>query len=254
MKAGCGKTARPVCAADGGQRESNRARLLRPDSYEAGEQSEESPLRRRLRGRSQRCRWSEGRGPRGIRTSKARTGLRARLACHRRWSVYGNLCRHTPEAGAVCGKAARTDLGGGRAMKRTSLPLQRREFITLLGGAAAAWPLLARAQQPERMRRIGVLMAIAENEEGRSRIAAFRDGLRALGRIEGRNLQIEARWAAGDAAKVQAFADELVKLKPDVILALSTNSPSTAIRSNSSLGCLIRYCGNPSPGNRKVTV
>jgi hypothetical protein len=63
-------------------------------------------------------------GPRGMRTSKARTGLRARLACQRRWSVYGNLCRHTPEAGAVCGKAARTDLGGGRAMKRASLPLQ----------------------------------------------------------------------------------------------------------------------------------
>ena len=90
---------------------------------EADEQSEESSLRRRLRGRSQRSRWSEGRGPRGIRTSKARTGLRTRLACHRRWSVYGNLCRHTPEAGAVCGKAARTDLGGGRAMKCTSLPL-----------------------------------------------------------------------------------------------------------------------------------
>ena len=100
--------------------------------------------------------------------------------------------------------------------------MRRREFITLLGGAAAAWPLLARAQQPERMGRVGVLMAIAENEEGRSRIAAFRDGLRALGRIEGRNLQIEARWAAGDAAKVQAFADELVKLKPDVILANAT--------------------------------
>src|SRR4029079_17511329 len=154
VKAGCGKTARPVCAADGGQRESNRARLLRPDSCEADEQSEESPLRRRLRGRSQRCRWSEGRGPRGIRTSTARTGLRTRLACHRRWSVYGNLCRHTPEARAVCGKAASTDLGGGRAMKRTSLPLRKREFIAGFGGAVA-WPFAARAQQSAKLPTIG---------------------------------------------------------------------------------------------------
>src|SRR4029079_16210837 len=123
-----------VCGAAwerrGAEADDARTREVGPrhSSCEADEQSEESPLRRRLRGRSQRCRWSEGRGPRGIRTSKARTGLRTRLACHRRWSVYGNLCRHTPEARAVCGKAASTDLGGGRAMKRTSLPLRKREF------------------------------------------------------------------------------------------------------------------------------
>jgi putative ABC transport system substrate-binding protein len=101
--------------------------------------------------------------------------------------------------------------------------MRRREFIALFGGAAA-WPLAARAQQSERMRRVGVLMAIAENEEGRSRISAFRERLRALGRVEGENIQIEVRWAAGDFAKVQEFANELVNLKPDVILANATTA------------------------------
>jgi putative ABC transport system substrate-binding protein len=111
--------------------------------------------------------------------------------------------------------------------------MRRREFITLIGGATAAWPLAARAQQGERVRRIGVLMAIAENEEGRSRITAFREGLRALGLVEGRNIQIEARWAAGDVAKVQALANELVKLKPDVILANAT-TVARALRAHTS--------------------
>src|ERR1700751_1225480 len=111
--------------------------LSRLYSNEAGEQSEGSLLRRRLRGRTQRSWWSEGRGPRGIRTSTTRTGLRARLACQTRWSVYGNFRRHTPEAGAVCGKAARTDLGGGRAMKRTSPPPRTGGGITLGAGGGA---------------------------------------------------------------------------------------------------------------------
>ena len=76
--------------------------------------------------------------------------------------------------------------------------MQRREFITLLGGAAAAWPLAARAQQPEQMRRIGVLMnRAADDPEGKARIAAFQQGLQQLGWTDGRNVRIDIRWGAG---------------------------------------------------------
>jgi putative ABC transport system substrate-binding protein len=105
--------------------------------------------------------------------------------------------------------------------------IQRREFITLLGGAAVAWPLAARAQQPERTRRIGVLMAEADSDsEGQAHAAAIREGLKELGWTEGHNVQIDYRWAAGDAARIRTFAKELVELRPDVILARST--PATA--------------------------
>jgi ABC-type uncharacterized transport system substrate-binding protein len=105
--------------------------------------------------------------------------------------------------------------------------VRRREFIALLGGAAAAWPLAARAQQPERMRRIGVLMSLAESDpEAQARVAAFRKGLQTLGWAEGRNVRIDIRWAASDAALMQRFAKELIALQPDLIL--SHNTPTTA--------------------------
>jgi putative ABC transport system substrate-binding protein len=94
----------------------------------------------------------------------------------------------------------------------------RRNFM-LLGGAAAAWPLAARAQQGQRTRRIGVLMAVADDPEGQARIAAFLQGLQQLGWAEGRNLQIDTRWGAGDADRFRKYAAELVALAPDVILA-----------------------------------
>jgi putative tryptophan/tyrosine transport system substrate-binding protein len=98
--------------------------------------------------------------------------------------------------------------------------MRRRAFISLLGGAAAAWPLAARAQQGERMRRIGVLMGIAANDpEGQARIAAFLQGLQQLGWTDGRNVQIDTRWGGGDADRLRRFAAELVTLAPDVILA-----------------------------------
>jgi len=99
--------------------------------------------------------------------------------------------------------------------------MTRREFITLLGGAAAAWPLPVLAQQGDRMRRIGVLEGFAEsNREGQERAAAFREGLKQLGWVEGRNIRIDIRWAApGDAELIRRLARELVALEPDLIQA-----------------------------------
>src|SRR5262245_18916185 len=104
--------------------------------------------------------------------------------------------------------------------------MRRRAFITLLGGAAVSWPLAARAQQGERMRRIGVLMAHAESDpEGQAFVAAFRAGLQKLGWTEGRNIRIDTRWAA-EVDLIQGFAKELIPLQPDLILA--NNTPTTA--------------------------
>ena len=90
----------------------------------------------------------------------------------------------------------------------------RRDFITLVAGAAAAWPLAARAQQPERMRLIGVLMAYAESDStAQSWLAAFRAALAKLGWTEGSNLRIELRWSAADADRMRTLAKELVDLR-----------------------------------------
>ena len=105
-------------------------------------------------------------------------------------------------------------------MKCTSLPLHRREFITLFGGAAAAWPLAARAQQPERVRQIGVLMhATSDEPESQARIVAFAQGLQEAGWSVGRNVRIETRWSTGDVSRLRKDAAELVALDPDVVLA-----------------------------------
>src|ERR1041385_8859174 len=98
------------------------------------------------------------------------------------------------------------------------MAVRRREFITLLSGAAAAWPLAARAQQGERMRRIGVFASVADDSEGQTRIAAFLQALQQLGWAEGRNVRIETRWGAGDPVRFRQYAAELVALEPDVIL------------------------------------
>jgi putative ABC transport system substrate-binding protein len=105
--------------------------------------------------------------------------------------------------------------------------VKRREFISVLGGAAVAWPLAARAQQTQRVRRIGVLMASAENNsQYQTYMAVFRDAFQNLGWAEGRNIQVNYRWAAFDAKLMEQFSKELLALQPDVIL--SNNTPTTA--------------------------
>jgi ABC-type uncharacterized transport system substrate-binding protein len=100
-----------------------------------------------------------------------------------------------------------------------ALEVKRRDFIMLLGGAAATWPLAARAQQSTRMRRIGVLMGLSESDpEAQSRIAAFRKTLQGLGWTEGRNVQADYYWAAGDIDRTHTLAKELVSSAPDVIV------------------------------------
>ena len=100
--------------------------------------------------------------------------------------------------------------------------MRRRKFISLLGGAAA-WPVAARAQQPDRMRLVGVLMPYAESDsDAQSFLAAFRVALANLGWSEGSNLRIELRWSAADPDKIRTFAKELVDLRPDAIFGVST--------------------------------
>src|SRR3974390_62027 len=102
--------------------------------------------------------------------------------------------------------------------------MRRREFITLLPGAVAAWPPAASGQQGERVRRIGVLMgAGTENDpSSQARLSAFRNGLQELGWTEGRNVRFEIRWAEAEVDRMRAFAADLVKLPPDVILSYGT--------------------------------
>jgi putative ABC transport system substrate-binding protein len=105
--------------------------------------------------------------------------------------------------------------------------ITRRDVMSLLAGTASACPLAARAQQSERMRRIGLLMAFAESDpEGQTFVAAFREGLQKAGWTESHNIRIETRWAAGDTEAIQRLAKELVALQPDLILSPTT--PTTA--------------------------
>jgi putative tryptophan/tyrosine transport system substrate-binding protein len=124
--------------------------------------------------------------------------------------------------------------------------MKRREFITLLGGTAAAWPLAARAQQGEQMRRIGVLMNLGSDDaEGQARNAAFLQGLQELGWTVGRNVRIEYRWGAGDAELFRRYASELVALAPDVILAVGGAVVPSLLQATRTVP--IVFTGTPDP-------
>src|SRR5262249_6488719 len=110
--------------------------------------------------------------------------------------------------------------------------MRRRDFIKVIGGAAATWPVAAPAQQPERMRRIGVLQGGQDTDDPRSQpnITAFLQALQQLGWADGRNVKIDHRWPAGDPDKARKYAAELVALTPDVILAIGTPSLASLLQ------------------------
>ena len=122
--------------------------------------------------------------------------------------------------------------------------MRRREFITLLGGVAASWPFAVRAQQPERVRRVGVLMAVAD-PSAQSYVTAFRDALTKLGWAEGSNLKIELRWSSGDADRIRTLAKELVDLRPDVIVGQGTPVVVALVRETQTIPIVFANVADP---------
>jgi putative ABC transport system substrate-binding protein len=124
--------------------------------------------------------------------------------------------------------------------------MQRREFITLLGGAAAAWPLVARAQQPERMRRVSVLFGLAEKDpEAVARAKAFRLGMRDLGWIDGRNVQVEYRFAGSNLESINKHVAEVIRLAPDVIVANTSQVMATLRPATSTIPIVFVVVNDP---------
>ena len=125
------------------------------------------------------------------------------------------------------------------------LEIRRRDFIAGLGGAAA-WPLAARAQQGDRVRRIGVLMGLDENDpEAKSRLSAFIQSLAGLGWNDGRNVRIDLRWAGGDINRIRPLAQELVGLQPDVILTTGTGTTFALQRETRTIPIVFAGASDP---------
>jgi putative ABC transport system substrate-binding protein len=124
--------------------------------------------------------------------------------------------------------------------------MKRREFISLIGAAAVAWPLAVRAQEPGRVRRVGVLFAFFDSDpESQARIAAFQQELESLGWREGNNIQIEYRWANGDAERFQAFAAELVAARPDVLVGHASPSAEALARATRTIPIIFAVVSDP---------
>ena len=129
---------------------------------------------------------------------------------------------------------------------RGKRPMRRREFITLIGGAAVAWPLTARAQQPERMRRLGILLpATADDAEYQTWIAAFLQGLQQSNWTIGRNLRVDTRWAGANVDAIRKHATELVALAPDVILAHGNGPVSALQQATRTVAIVFPVVGDP---------
>ena len=124
--------------------------------------------------------------------------------------------------------------------------MKRREFITLLGGAATTWPLAARAQQPDRMRRIGIILpAAADDTEFQARVGAFLQGLQQLGWSIGRNVRIDTRWATANAGDIRRHAEDLATLAPDVILAHGSSTVRPLLQATRTVPIVFPVASDP---------
>ena len=124
--------------------------------------------------------------------------------------------------------------------------MRRREFIAVFGGAAATWPLAARAQQTERMRRVSLLLGYSEDDaEGQASVAALRQTLQELGWAEGRNIRIDTRWAGADPNKARTFAKELVGITPDVIVSSSNLVTEIVQQETRTIPIVFVFVGDP---------
>ena len=123
--------------------------------------------------------------------------------------------------------------------------MRRREFIAFVGGTAAAWPLAVRAQQSERVRRVGVLVSAGIETDAQAGVALFREVLHQLGWIDGRNVRLEVRWSAADPAKARKYAEELVALQTDVILATGVLALQTLLQTTRSVPIVFNTISDP---------